>query len=102
MRIRRVAAAVTAALAAGTAAFVSPPAANAAQGCGFNNEAHCYAVAEHAATSSMSAFNLETHANFMTPGCSSADVPNHITAEQWVIMSDDSYIETGIINAWTY
>jgi hypothetical protein len=42
------------------------------------------------------------HANYMTPGCSSAAQPNHIQAEQWVIMSDGSYVEMGIINSWTY
>jgi len=63
---------------------------------------HCYADAIHGADASVSAFDLETHANFMTPGCSGPSNPWHITAEQWVIMNDSSYVEMGIINAWTY
>jgi hypothetical protein len=63
---------------------------------------HCYADAIHGADASVSAFNLETHANFMTPGCSGPSDPWHMTAEQWVIMNDGSYVEMGIINAWTY
>lgn len=98
-RLGAIAGAAILAAAAAATSLATPAQAAQTQRC---LTTHCYADAYHGADSTVSAFNLETHANFMTPGCSGASAPNHITAEQWVIMSDRSYLEMGIINSWTF
>ena len=46
-----------------------------------------------------SSYQTEFRANFMTPGFSSADHPGHISAQMWVLMDNNSWVEVGIANA---
>jgi hypothetical protein len=63
-----------------------------------NGKSHFHSVATRRVIAN--GYDVQFHANFMTPGRSGPDHVAHITAESWVLMRNHSWVEVGIINGW--